>query len=432
MLTADLVRARRTGGKLELIALSPAARERAVGLARAYIDAAKACVGATRRELDEALGRVPVEARDRKLSAGLQKLVSDRCEIEAESGSDPVELRRAVFTRASAARRSLGTGERFAADTLLATVAGEMEMEPAALERLLYVDLRSAHRVLAFASLSPEALVELYSLGQAQAVLLRARHVIARVYSRSPGTYRAIFHKLKFLRLLYSITEIADGDDMDTDGHGYQLAIDGPYSLFRSVTRYGLKLALLLPALRACDAWTIEAEVEWGNDRRPLSFVLSGGSAAKAETRITTRATTNATGAPSNPDEPVLAEDVATLLERFSARDGHWRARPATDLLHLPGVGVCVPDIVFEHQQTGACAYLEVLGFWSRAAVWKRVELIERGLPHHIVFAVSSRLRVSEAALGPDLPGALYVYKGAMSARAIEERLDAVVATRST
>ena len=38
------------------------------------------------------------------------------------------------------------------------------------------------------------------------------------------------------------------------DGGGYRIEIDGPYSLFESVTKYGLELALLLPALEACDS----------------------------------------------------------------------------------------------------------------------------------------------------------------------------------
>jgi hypothetical protein len=64
------------------------------------------------------------------------------------------------------------------------------------------------------------------------------------------------------------------------------------------------------------------------------------------------------------------------------------------------------------------------MGYWSRAAVWKRVELVQAGLSQRILFAVSARLRVSEAVLDGELPGALYVYKRTMSARAIAERLE--------
>ena len=89
---------------------------------------------------------------------------------------------------------------------------------------------------------------------------------------------------------------------------------------------------------------------------------------------------------------------------------------------------MCAPDLAFEHTGTGECIFLEVMGYWSRAAVWKRVELVQAGLPQRILFAVGQQLRVSEAALDDELPGALYVYKRTMSARAIAERLDALAA----
>jgi uncharacterized protein len=64
-----------------------------------------------------------------------------------------------------------------------------------------------------------------------------------------------------------------------------------------------------------------------------------------------------------------------------------------------------------------------VLGYWSRDAVWKRVELCEKGLSQRIIFAVSSRLRVSEEVLGDTSASQLYVYKGALSAREVLRRL---------
>jgi hypothetical protein len=84
-----------------------------------------------------------------------------------------------------------------------------------------------------------------------------------------------------------------------------------------------------------------------------------------------------------------------------------------------------VPDLEFVHQVTGQTVYLEVLGFWSRDAVWKRIELARKGLAA-VVFAVSKHLRVSEAALDDGLPAALYVYARVMNAQAILRRVQAV------
>ena len=66
----------------------------------------------------------------------------------------------------------------------------------------------------------------------------------------------------------------------------------------------------------------------------------------------------------------------------------------------------------------------EVLGFWNRAAVWRRIELVEQGLSSKIVFVVSARLRVSEEVLDGADSAALYVYKGAINPRALQRKLD--------
>ena len=70
-------------------------------------------------------------------------------------------------------------------------------------------------------------------------------------------------------------------------------------------------------------------------------------------------------------------------------------------------MGLSVPDLVFERRTAGAPrerVYLEVMGYWSRAAVWKRVELVRAGLAERILFAVSAKLRVSEDVLDDDCP----------------------------
>jgi len=84
---------------------------------------------------------------------------------------------------------------------------------------------------------------------------------------------------------------------------------------------------------------------------------------------------------------------------------------------------MCIPDLRFENRYTGEIAYLEVMGYWSRDAVWNRVELVQQGLPYRILFAVSSRLRVSESVLEDSHSSELYVYKSSISAKEILKRL---------
>jgi predicted nuclease of restriction endonuclease-like RecB superfamily len=405
VLTADLVLARRRHDELRLVPLDARGRMRALELATAYLAIAEAHVGRTREEYEEALGVIEVSPREKRLADGLAKLVEDRCQFDAAAPTDPQELRRVVFDRASAARQALGPEEHFDREALLAAVAEEHGLTPDALERALYADLRGAHVLTHLGRITPEHLVAEYELAQAQAVLLRAVRVHARVECTSPGAYRILFRKLKFLRLLYTI--------QPAPGGAYQIDIDGPFSLFESVTKYGLQLALALPLLQSCERWRIEADVRWGTERIPLKFHLAGESPAAGPGGGRARVAR-------------LSDEVAVLLKGLEALKSPWRVKPATVLLDLPGVGLCVPDLVFEHPEQDTRVYLEVLGYWSRDAVWRRVELVEQGLGERILFAVGKHLRVSEAALGEELPGALYVYARTLMPREVLARVEAL------
>jgi predicted nuclease of restriction endonuclease-like RecB superfamily len=403
LLTADLVRARRRGDALMLAPLDATGRATALELAASLLGLAEAHIGKTRGELTDVMDAVIGGAVDRKLAAGLAKLIWDRAELAEAVPIDPEALRHEVFTRAVAAWAQIGEGERFDRAAVLAAIAAERGLTVDDLERGLYADLRDAHVITQLASITAPQLVAAYELAQPQAVLLRAVRVVVEVESAIPGAYRTLFRKLKFLRLLCTIAPRA---------RGYRIEIDGPFSLFESSIRYGLALALALPAIRELDRWSLVAELRWGTERTPLRCRLEGR------------------GEPDAEFAPHLADDVRALLDALGAIDTPWRAKPAVELLDLPGHGVCVPDLTFEHARSGERIHLEVLGFWSRDAVWKRVELVEAGLAHRIVFAVGQHLRVSEAALDAALPAALYVYKRTMSARAIVERLDAVASRK--
>jgi predicted nuclease of restriction endonuclease-like RecB superfamily len=383
-------------------------RVRAAELAAAYLAVARAHVGRTRDELVEAWAAVEVAPRERRVADGLRKLIEDLSEMSAKSEVDPIELRREVFSAASVARaKGEGHVDRRAVLESVATARG---LSPEGVESALYSDLKGEQILAEVDGTGPETLVERYDRGQVQAVLLRAVRVVADVTCAVPAAYRALFRELKFRRLLYRI-ERREG--------GYRIEIDGPFSLFESVTRYGLALALLLPALEECDKLALVAEIRWGQRREPLVFrhIVDRTSRAAEAARAINGPVPASTG---------VRDDVAELMAGFAALDTPWRAQESDEILDLPGIGVCIPDLVFSRPGKRERIYFEALGFWSRDAVWKRVELAKRGLAKPVLFAVSSRLRVSEAVLGDEDASALYVYKGVMSARSVERKLTAL------
>ncbi|HEY6559436.1 MAG TPA: DUF790 family protein [Polyangiaceae bacterium] len=400
MLSPELVRTRRRGGELTLVALSGKQHERAAELGEALIAITRQHVGRAREELDRALRSIPVTAAEKKLLAGLAKLVEDACEFSSPAPVDARALRSRVFSEANALRARLEPGERFDRARVLGKVADELGLSEDGIEAALYADLRGSHVLLAVNAMTAAELVARYERAGRQAVLLRAVKVRADIRCGSPAEYRALFHKLKFRRLLYELHPLAEG--------GYRLHIDGPFSVFEAVTKYGLQLALMLPALETCEKLSLNAEILWGKQRQPLQYRLElapGRRAGKAE--------------PAAPPD-----EIARLIEGIAAASSEWQVRQSRAILDLPGVGLCVPDLEFEHGQTGEVLFLEVLGYWSRDAVWRRVELVEQGLSERILFAVSSRLRVSEAVLNDSEMGALYVYKSSMNPRAILARLE--------
>lgn len=405
MLTADLVRTRRRNGQLQVVGLKGKAEQRARELAQVLLQLTLEQEGNTYAHLQEAWESVHTAPSERKLLLGLQKLIEDRCEFEETAGLDPRELREAAFLLAAGARR----GETFDRVAVLQTLATAHNTEPEVIEASLFSDLRSEHVLKRSCRLDEALLVQSYIEGQYQAVLLRAVQVTALVKCARPAAYRELFRTLKFRRLLFTVQE---------EEAGYRLEIDGPFSLFEAVTKYGLQLALAFPVLRRCDSLELTAKLRWGKTREELRFEYS-------ERRVTPAQPADAEG--SIAAKEGLPDEVVTFIEAFERTKSAWSVAVNDRLLNLPGIGVCVPDLVF--RSGPQVVFFEVMGFWSRDAVWKRVEMAEQGLSEKVIFAVSSRLRVSESVLEDSGGSALYVYKGVMSPRAVIEKLEALRGT---
>lgn len=408
MLTADLVGVRRRGDELRLVPVDDRRRAHIEVLAAALARVAREHVGKTRDEVDDALDGAArgTEAAggaggDQRLTNAVLKLVRDGCRFD-ETDPEPAQaLRRDVFRRAAAARRAATAIAPFDRDALLAVVGDERGVSAADIEAGLYADWPARQRLLAFEGRPAAAVAAGFTLSQAQAVLLRATKVTAGVRAADAGTYRQLFRTLKFLRLLPVVTP--------GPGGGFRIELDGPFSLFQGGTRYGLQLGMALPAIAACDTWSVEADVAWGADRRALKFRLEGKAAALLDT------------------PPSLPDDLAAFVAAFDALASDWRVDTEPAVLDIPGAGLCVPDLAFVRASDGARVYFELLGFWSREAVWRRVDLVRAGLPHRILFAVSKTLRVGEAALDDTTPtAALYVFTRVINARQVLARIEAL------
>lgn len=404
MLTGEQVRVRRRGVVVEPRYLTPKQRSVLASTAAALVATVEGATGQRRAELVEALDDVPHRPTDRLVVAGLRKLLLDRCEFSVEEGADPAALRAAVFGAAAARRRALGPREPFPRDAVLAEAARAFGLDSAALLDRLFADLRDNERLVGFRAIGAEALLDRYDVALAQAVLLRATQVTVTVEAEAPTRLRALFRAARFHGLLYRVRRCAPAV--------HRIELDGPLSLFSQSKRYGLKLAVFLLAVLRCQRFELEADLLWGRARQPARFRLDADRGLRAGSAS---AAATASG---------LAPEVEELRRRFAALESDWTVTRCDEILALPDEAVCIPDLVFDHRHTGERVYLEVFGFWSRQAVWQRVETIARGFPARIILAVGKHLRVSEEVLDEQEAGEIYVYRTKMSAKAILARLE--------
>jgi predicted nuclease of restriction endonuclease-like RecB superfamily len=398
MLTADLVRATTRGGlvrPLWLPATGPggeAARARAAEL----IDLFVAHVGRRRGDLDEAVEARIAGRPDPKLDRGLVKLLEDRSTFRGLAADEAAAGRAAVFAAAAAARRA-GAFDRAA---VLATAAAARATSPGRVDEDLYGDLRENEVLEAFEGLGPDELVERYNLSLAQAVLLRAQRLVVTVDRADPPRLRQLVRHVKFHGLLQTARR---------DGDRVVLELDGPLSIFSATPRYGVRMAGFLPALLLCDAWTLDAEVQLGHARQRRRFLLDPSAGLRTRARDA--------GA-------WLPELVEAFERRFAEVAPEWEVDRTVPLLNLGGE-VVVPDFRFVHRETGYEACLEVLGYWRRGAVARRLEALRAHGAPRLVLALDPSLKVGAEQLR-GLEGPVVSFREVPDARKVRKALDAL------
>ncbi|MDI1477739.1 DUF790 family protein [Polyangium sp. y55x31] len=390
---------RRKGGRVLPRYLRGDDAELAKTIAKDFVRILQSSIGRSRDEIEAALDAVPVPADARLVGDGLRKVLDGQCTWTVPTGVDPEEIRREVFLAAARAHRALDVRSEFDRDGVLAELAPRLGKTPAEIDAALYADLRENERLEAFRPIGPEALLERYDLGLAQAVLLKATRVTVRVAGESPDRYRRLFRAARFHGLIHVVEGSA--------AEGYTITLDGPWSLFDAVQKYGLRLAMFLPQVLAFRSFHVRAELAWGKTRTRAVLEITPEDGLVSHVA----------------EAPSTGPDLDAFKQAFERLGSEWSVAENDHIFALPGEIACVPDLVFRSETTGEEVFLEAFGFWSRQAVWQRVELVRKGFPARFLLAVGKQLRVSEEVLGEDEAGEIYVYRATMSPRAVLERL---------
>ncbi|MBW1880624.1 MAG: DUF790 family protein, partial [Deltaproteobacteria bacterium] len=341
MLTKDLLRAQVRGREIRPSLVDPA-RPRLRDDGEALLDLVAAAVEErwTRAQLEEEVADRIGDRRDHKLVRGLAKVLLDRSVFEVRSPVPPADLRDRVFRVArthgplSLERGPLG---RPVAEDVLEEVGREWGLSASEMEDALYADRPAEQRITRCDAADTDWLLHRYNLALVQAILLRATQVRVRLVAPTVPRLRQLFRAVKFHQLIHRA---------ERSGEVVEVVLDGPTSLFRMSTRYGLQLATFLPALVLQECrWSLEATVLWTRARHRKRMFLTSEDGLVSHYR------------------DVGAYETRTqrwFAERFRALDSGWTLDDQTLPIDLGGHALVLPDYRFTRD--GRVAFLEIVG----------------------------------------------------------------------
>jgi predicted nuclease of restriction endonuclease-like RecB superfamily len=382
MLNRNLLRARVRNGEAipALLAATPAHLETAGRL----LDFWRASIGGRLGDLEEALLPIINRSRAVVVARGLNKLVQDACEF-ADPASTAEMRQRALAASARLLATPAATGEAH-----LAAVAAEIGSAAEAVSRELYADLPAAAVLTAAPAWTPAALIDAYNLGLCQGLLLSARSLTVRIGDPGTGMRRRLLKALRFRRLLADVRDVNGTLVMD---------ISGPAAVLDQSARYGLQLALFLPALACAQDWSASAEVAvprlgGGNDRGTLKLApelgLRGDSGFLGFV------------------PPEIAAQAAAIATALAAKLPGWTAQEP-QVLPLPGGELVVPDM--QYGDGARTVAVECFHRWHAAALARRLDQVGRGLAPRLALGVDRAL-AKTAAIAPLVAGEAFARQG--------------------
>lgn len=322
--------------------------------------------GKTRGELDAELEEYVGAGTDYRVLRGLIKLLADRCEFETASIAEPFEIRQQLFLEAGKSHPVLPeSGQR---EKVLKSVAEEFQTGDDQILAGVYADLSAQQKLISFDTLEPRELLDRYNLAQAQALLYKCVELRVRVELSDAENYRSIFGWIKHFGLIHTIY----GDA----ARGYDITLTGAASLFHRSQKYGIQMAVFLPALLLCRDWRMSAEIAQKN--APAVFYELSSEQTELNSHYF--------------DDPGYKNSDAEKLKiDWEKSKATWHLRENQEVINL-GKTAFIPDFVLISPDKDVI-YLDILGFWTPKALRKRLDEFQSTNFRKFIFIACHELR---------------------------------------
>lgn len=371
MLTSDLLRVIAKKGKVRPRYLDTS-KASAVEKSQALTEIFEANMSSRRAEIDAAVQECIGYGTDFLIWRGLAKLLYERSEFETVSAAAPVEIRRAVFEAANELGPVTSPALR---QQVLEHAASALEITPEECDEGLYADLDDNQRMTAYKKLKGSALLDRYNLALAQAVLYKATSMHIELGDQDANLLRYLFQSLKFFGLMHRIYAAPDG--------GWRVEVDGPASLFSKSRKYGLQMAKFLPALVCMEDWTMRAELDW---------------VAKGPAHLLELGPDDGLVSHYQPKGQWVSDEEKMLEDRFTRVETEWILERRGTLVELDEGQVLIPNYLLTHPD-GRVVFMEVIGFWRRSYLERRIEQLERLRDTNLLLVVSEKLNSDKGGL---------------------------------
>ncbi|MEM7771904.1 MAG: DUF790 family protein [Cyanobacteria bacterium P01_E01_bin.6] len=376
-------------------------------IAQELIDVFEAHQHKTQGDLNRQLQELEGEETDYRFKRGLAHLLKGDSfsTFEIVSPLEPQDLRQRVFALASQAPPV----PQSTSQTIhqLATVLSEelgREVLPQQIQQGLYADLADNRILVEFNAPTSDALLHRYNLSQVQGIFYKASKIIINAHRNDPGEYKLLFRYLKLFRLMAYIEGDAD--------HGFTITIDGPTSLFKSSTRYGLDIAKLIPALLHVTKWSLHAELQlrdtYSNTMKTRRFTLASDCGLVSHYP------------PGKTYDSMLEE---SFVDRWRSHKTEWRLEREVDLVPIPG-SVMIPDFRVVHPD-GRTYLLEIVGYWRPEYLRKKFSQVRQSGRDDLILAVSERLNLEKAGVNiANTPAKVVWFKHKLAPKAVLQALE--------
>jgi predicted nuclease of restriction endonuclease-like RecB superfamily len=366
----------------------------------------QAQVGQAQGDLNRQLQDLEGEDTNYRIRRGLAHLLRNHfATFEQVSPLEPEELRQRIFALSAQTAPSPDRSQHLYA-LLSQQLSQELDREVSVDEvrQGLYADLLENRILTEFDAPEPDALLHRYNLSQTQGVFYKASDLVMHLYRNDPGEYKLMFRYLKLFRLMTYIEGDAD--------QGFTITIDGPASLFKPSTRYGVDIAKLIPAILHVSRWRLTATLQikdpYSQQVRSRQFTLD------SDCGLVTHYP------PGKPYDSMIEE---SFVSRWPA-NSPWKLEREVDLIPLPG-SVMIPDFRLVHTD-GREYLLEIVGYWRPEYLRKKFAQVRQSDRTTLILAISERLNLEKA--GVDLsqvPVPIVWFKTKLQPKAILEVLDA-------